>query len=222
MNPLTIDLVSDVNCPWCAIGLQSLLRALDELGPELPVNLRFQPFELEPDMPPEGEDRLAHLMHRYGRAAEELAQNWRHIQERGTQLGFEFGPQQGRRMHNSFDAHRLIHWAGLQGPAQQLAMKRALLAANFTLGENIDDHAALLRAVQSAGLDVPAAQAVLESSQFADEVRRQEGFFQRAGIQSVPAFVINHRHLISGGQPPEVFVQALRQIAQAPAEEDGA
>ncbi|ARU05974.1 disulfide bond formation protein DsbA [Comamonas serinivorans] len=216
MKPLTIDLVSDVNCPWCAIGLNALLQALDELRPELQVTLRFQPFELNPDMPPEGEDRLDHLMRKYGRSADELAANWRAIQERGAQLGFEFGPQQGRRIHNSFDAHRLIHWAGLQSEAAQLAMKQALLAANFTQGENIDDPAALLRAVQAAGLDVEAARAVLDSQQFADEVRRQEGFFQRAGIQSVPAFVINHRHLISGGQPPEVFVQALRQLAQAP------
>ena len=217
-HPLKIDLVSDVSCPWCAVGLKSLRAALDELGPEVQVELHFQPFELNPDMPPEGESITEHIGRKYGATPEQQAQNWQNIQARGAAVGFDFASIPDRRIYNTFDAHRLLHWAGLQGTAQQLALKEALLKAYFTEGKNPSDHAVLTAVAAQAGLDADAAAQVLASQQFADEVRRQEGFYQRAGVSSVPAFVINHKHLISGGQPPEVFVQALRQIAQQPDE----
>ena len=215
---LNIDLVSDVVCPWCAIGLQSLLTARAELAPELTFTLRMQPFELNPDMAPEGESIVEHLGRKYGSTPEQQAQTWQGIQARGQAVGFDFATNPERRIYNTFDAHRLLHWAGLQSAEQQLALKLALLRAYFTEGKNPSDHAVLQALAVQAGLNGDEAAQLLASGQYADEVRRQEGFYQRAGVSSVPAFIVNHRHLISGGQPPEVFVQALRQIAAEPPE----
>jgi predicted DsbA family dithiol-disulfide isomerase len=215
---LNIDLVSDVSCPWCAIGLQSLLTARAELAPELTFTLRMQPFELNPDMAPEGESIVEHLGRKYGSTPEQQAQTWQGIQARGQAVGFDFATNPERRIYNTFDAHRLLHWAGLQSAEQQLALKLALLRAYFTEGKNPSDHAVLQALAVQAGLNGDEAAQLLASGQYADEVRRQEGFYQRAGVSSVPAFIVNHRHLISGGQPPEVFVQALRQIAAEPPE----
>ena len=215
---LNIDLVSDVSCPWCAIGLQSLLTARAELAPELTFTLRMQPFELNPDMAPEGESIVEHLGRKYGSTPEQQAQTWQGIQARGQAVGFDFATNPERRIYNTFDAHRLLHWAGLQSAEQQLALKLALLRAYFTEGKNPSDHAVLQALAVQAGLNGDEAAQLLASGQYADEVRRQEGFYQRAGVSSVPAFIVNHRHLISGGQPPEVFVKALRQIAAEPPE----
>jgi predicted DsbA family dithiol-disulfide isomerase len=215
---LNIDLVSDVSCPWCAIGLQSLLTARAELAPELTFTLRMQPFELNPDMAPEGESIVEHLGRKYGSTPEQQAQTWQGIQARGQAVGFDFATNPERRIYNTFDAHRLLHWAGEQSAEQQLALKLALLRAYFTEGKNPSDHAVLQALAVQAGLNGDEAAQLLASGQYADEVRRQEGFYQRAGVSSVPAFIVNHRHLISGGQPPEVFVQALRQIAAEPPE----
>ena len=215
---LKIDLVSDVSCPWCAIGLQALLMARAELAPELTFELHMQPFELNPDMGPEGESIVEHLGRKYGSTPEQQEQNWQAIQARGEAVGFRFATNAERRIYNTFDAHRLLHWAGLQSADQQLALKLALFSAYFTDGKNPSDPAVLQALAVQVGLNGDEAAQLLASQQFADEVRRQEGFYQRAGVSSVPAFVINHRHLISGGQPPEVFVQALRQIAAQPQE----
>ena len=215
---LNIDLVSDVSCPWCAIGLQSLLTARAELAPELTFTLRMQPFELNPDMAPEGESIVEHLGRKYGSTPEQQAQTWQGIQARGQAVGFDFATNPERRIYNTFDAHRLLHWAGEQSAEQQLALKLALLRAYFTEGQNPSDHAVLQALAVQVGLNGDEAAQLLASGQYADEVRRQEGFYQRAGVSSVPAFIVNHRHLISGGQPPEVFVQALRQIAAEPPE----
>ena len=211
---LHISFVSDVVCPWCAIGLGSLQIALDRVGNALgPVTLQFEPFELNPQMPHEGEDIVGHLSRKYGLTPEQVAANQANIQARAAAVGVDFQMDRRSRIWNTFDAHRLLHWAGLQGAAQQLALKRGLLGAYFTLGDNPGDAAVLLREVDRAGLDEAAAQAVLASDAYAAEVREQEQTWQQAGINGVPAVIVNHRHLIQGGQPPEVFEQALRQIA---------
>ncbi len=218
-SPLTIDFVSDVACPWCAIGLAALDQALQRVGDELPVTLRFQPFELNPDMAPEGADAADYLKRKYGLSDEQLAQNQQNIRARGAALGFQFGTRS--RVWNTFDAHRLLHWAGLvDSEAEALAatdhqhrLKQALLQAYHGDGHNPSDPAVLLQAAAEAGLDVEAAREVLASEAYADEVRQAEADWQQAGIRAVPSVVINGRHLIQGGQPPEVFEQALRQIA---------
>jgi predicted DsbA family dithiol-disulfide isomerase len=206
---MKIDFVSDVACPWCAVGLNSLERALERVGPGLQVELHFQPFELNPTMPPEGADTVQYLSAKYGITPEQIARNQASIRERGAAVGFVFGARP--RVWNTFDAHRLLHWAGLQGKQREL--KHALLKAYHGDGRNPGARDVLLELAAAVGLDAAAAREVLDTGRFADEVRRAESFWQRSGIQSVPAIVINDRHLISGGQPPEVFEQALRKIA---------
>ena len=210
---LKIDFVSDVSCPWCAIGLKSLEQAIAKVGSEVPTELHFQPFELNPGMAPEGQEIFEHLSEKYGLTREQLARNSEAIRLRGADVGFTFGVGKRTRIYNTFDAHRLLHWAELQG--RQLALKEALLAAYHTDGEDPSSHEVLVQRAGAAGLDMDQARAVLASGQFADEVREREQFYLDQGVHSVPAVIINDRHLISGGQPVEVFERALRQIAAA-------
>lgn len=210
-TPLRIDFVSDVSCPWCAIGLASLQQALAKLDGEVAAEIHFQPFELNPQMAAEGEDSTEHLVRKYGSTAEQINANRAAIRARGAALGFTFNMDRRSRVYNTFDAHRLLHWAELED--RHLALKQALLHAYFTNGEDVSAHDTLLRLAGEAGLDIERAQQILAGDTYADEVRAQEQFFQSRGIHSVPATIINGQHLISGGQPPEAFEQALRQIA---------
>jgi predicted DsbA family dithiol-disulfide isomerase len=213
---MRIDFVSDVACPWCAVGLNALERALERIGPDVPVEIHFQPFELNPTMAAEGANAADYLKAKYGMGDAQLAQNRAVIRERGASVGFTFGER--AHVWNTFDAHRLLHWAGLQGPAKQRALKHALLQAYHGEGRNPGATDVLLDLAAQVGLDTTAAAAVLADGRYTDEVRAAEREWQQAGIQSVPAVVIDRRHLISGGQPAEVFEQALRQIAaQGPA-----
>jgi predicted DsbA family dithiol-disulfide isomerase len=212
---MKIDFVSDVACPWCAVGLNALERALERIGADIPVQLSFQPFELNPAMPPEGEDVVQHLAAKYGITPEQIARNQAAIRERGAAVGFAFGTR--GRIWNTFDAHRLLYWAGLQSADAQRALKHALLEAYHGVGRNPGEHAVLLELAAQCGLDADEARAVLAEGRHADEVRAAEAFWQQAGIHSVPSVVIDRQHLIQGGQPPEVFEQALRQIAAAAA-----
>jgi len=210
---MKIDFVSDVACPWCAVGLYSLEQALSRIGDAVSVQLHFEPFELNPAMPPEGEDAIEHLSRKYGAPPEQLARSRAALRERGAAVGFVFGDRP--RVWNTFDAHRLLHWAGTVSDARQRELKRALLTAYHTNAENPGARDVLLRLVGEVGLDVERARAILDSDEYASEVRRRERFWQERGIHSVPAVVIDDRHLISGGQPPEIFEEALRRIASA-------
>ena len=210
---MKIDFVSDIACPWCAIGLTALEQALARIGPGLQASLHFQPFELNPQMGPDGQEIVEHLGQKYGIDAAQIAANTEAIRQRGAALGFTFGVGKRSRIYNTFDAHRLLHWAGLAGDAPQRALKHALLKAYFTDGQNPSDPAVLLQAASAAGLDQAGARAVLAGDAYTAEVRQAEAFYQQQGIHSVPAVIINDRHLISGGQPVEVFERALRQIA---------
>ncbi|MCG2592955.1 DsbA family oxidoreductase [Ramlibacter sp. XY19] len=212
-QPLQIDFVSDVACPWCAVGLASLERALEKIGGDVPVQMRFQPFELNPQMGPEGQDVTEHIQQKYGATEEQQAKNRAAIGQRGAEVGFTFRKEGRGRIWNTFDAHRLLAWAGEQGGSAQRDLKMALLKAYHGEGRSPADAAVLLDVVASVGLDRAAAKEVLESDRYADEVRQAEAHFQQLGIHAVPSVVINNKHLIQGGQPPEVFEQALRQIA---------
>ena len=210
-TPVRIDFVSDVSCPWCAVGLKSLQQAIDRVGDAVDVELHFQPFELNPRMPPEGEDSDEHLARKYGASAEQLAQNREVLRQRGAALGFEFNRR--TRVYNTFDAHRLLHWAGTLGRSQELALKQTLLRAYFTDDLDVSSHEVLADAAATAGLDRDEALQVLGSDRHADDVRAREQLYQQRGISAVPSVIINDRHLIQGGQPVELFEQALRQIA---------
>jgi len=211
---LHIDFVSDVACPWCAIGLASLERAVQNLQGEVAIDLRFQPFELNPQMGPEGQDASEHLTQKYGSTPEQQAKNREGIAQRGASVGFEFRPEGRGRVWNTFDAHRLLQWAGELGPQQQRDLKMALLKAYHGEARNLSDHAVLADVAASVGLDREEALRILASDRYADAVREAERHFQSLGIHAVPSVIVNDRHLIQGGQPPEVFEQALRQLAE--------
>ncbi len=213
MTKLRIDFVSDVVCPWCAVGLASLEQALRQLQGEVEAEIHFHPFELDPNMPAGGMDVAENLKRKYGMSDAQLAENQARIRDRGAELGFSFDFNARSRTWNTFDAHRLLHWAAAEAPERQLPLKRALLVANFSEGRDISDRAVLAEVAAGVGLDAERAGAVLAGGEFADAVRDAEKFFQGLGISSVPAVIVERKHLISGGQPPEVFERALREIA---------
>lgn len=216
MTPtLKIDFVSDIACPWCAVGLYALERALARLQGQVQVSVHCQPFELNPDMGPGGQDLGEHLTQKYGSTPAQQAQIRETIAARGAEVGFAFAPGGRGRVYNTFDAHRLLAWAEGQGEGAQLRLKKALLQAYQGRAECIEAPEVLLAVVAEAGLDTDAARTVLESDAYADKVRAVERLYQRSGISSVPAVIINDQYLISGGQPVEVFEQSLRQIAAA-------
>jgi predicted DsbA family dithiol-disulfide isomerase len=214
---MRIDFISDVACPWCAIGLAALERALARIGDSVgPIELHMQPFELNPAMPLAGENAADYLKAKYGMGDAQLAANRARIVERGAAEGFAFGERTW--VWNTFDAHRLLHWAGVEGaPGTQHALKRLLLAAYHGQGINPASRETLVRLAAEAGLDAQRAAEIFDTGRFADEVREAQRFWQEAGISGVPAVVIDRRHLVSGGQPSEVFEQALRQVASTAA-----
>ena len=206
---MKIDFVSDVACPWCAVGLHGLEAALARIGDALPVELHFQPFELNPTLPPEGRETVAYLTEKYGSTPQRVAQMRETIRQRGAEVGFSFGERPW--VWNTFDAHRLLHWAGLEG--RQRELKHALLAAYHTQALNPGAPEVLLRLVGELGMDVERARAILASDEYAAEVRASERHWQQLGIDSVPSIVIDGRHLIQGAQPVEALEQALRRLA---------
>lgn len=209
---LKIDFVSDVACPWCAIGLASLKTALARLGNEVEADLHFSPFELNPDMPVEGVPLADYMSRKYGLSPEQMAQNRANISARAAAEGFPMRMDLRTHAYNTFDAHRLLHWAQTVGNDKQLALKEALFRAYFVDGKRTSDPEVLVDAVHQAGLDTTRAREILSTSEYADQVRALERHYQNLGISSVPAIIFNNRHLVSGGQPPEVFEQAIRQI----------
>jgi predicted DsbA family dithiol-disulfide isomerase len=211
-RPLKIDFVSDISCPWCIIGLRGLEEALARTADVVEADIRFQPFELNPDMPLEGQNFFEHITQKYGLTPEQSAVNREMIRARAAALGFTITRSEQSRVYNTFDAHRLLHWAEQEG--RQTALKHALFEAYFTEGKSPADHEVLVTAVEKAGLDGATAREVLASDRYAEEVRDAEQLWRSRGIDAVPAVVINGRYLISGGQPPEAFEQALRQIAE--------
>ncbi len=208
---MKIDFVSDVSCPWCVIGLGGLEEALARMGDLVQADIHFQPFELNPDMPAEGQNIVEHVAQKYGATAEQSAANRAAIHARAAEVGFTMTTGAQSRIYNTFDAHRLLHWAGVVGG--QAALKRALFDAYFTHGRNPSDHDDLVAAAEAAGLDGTEAREVLTSGRYADDVRAAAWKWRSEGISAVPAVVINERYLISGGQPAAAFEKALRHIA---------
>ncbi|HYC99031.1 DsbA family oxidoreductase [Brevundimonas sp.] len=219
---LHIDFVSDVVCPWCVVGLGGLQTALEALKAEgIEAKVHFQPFELNPQMAPEGENIVEHIGRKYGSTPEQSAANRAMICERAAEAWPDFadgkpfemrmGPDS--RIWNTFDAHRLLHWAGTVGAAEQRALKAALFAAHFTEGRVMTDAGVLAEAAAAAGLDRARAVEVLADDLYAAEVRAAEALWVSRGINAVPAVVVEGKWLISGGQPASVFEDALRKMA---------
>ena len=211
-QPLRIDIVSDVVCPWCVIGYRQLAEALKQTNTE--HEIRWHPFELNPNMPSEGQNMREHIMEKYGSSKQESDASRARLIEAGREVGFEFNFNDDTRMHNTFNLHQLLHWADQQGCMHDL--KQALFAAHFTHGRNISDNAVLADIAAETGLDRNEALAVLEDQRFAKEVREAEQHWQQQGIQSVPAVIFNERHLVSGAQGVENFTNILQQLADMP------
>ena len=209
---LQIDIVSDVMCPWCVIGYKQLARALEAVG--TPHNIRWHPFELNPNMPPEGQNITEHIAEKYGATPEQSRASRVQMTQAGADVGFEFAYTEDMRMHNTFNTHQLLHWAAQQGRMHDLKM--ALFTAHFTHGRNLSDNAVLADIAASIGLDQEQAAAVLADQRFAGEVRTAQQFWVQQGIQSVPAAVFNQRHLVSGAQGVDNFTQILHQLNSMP------
>ena len=207
---LDIAFVSDVACPWCAIGLASFEQALARLGNEVAVKLHFEPFELNPDMPPEGAETVAYLMRKYGRTPEQVREAQARIRARGAAVGFAFGER--KHVWNTFDAHRMLHWAGLEG--RGLELKRALLKAYHGEGRNPGAADVLVELAGAVGLDASRAREIVGGDEFAPGVRERERHWREQGVSAVPTVVVDGRYVIEGAQPPEAFEQALRQAAR--------
>lgn len=210
-QPLRIEIVSDVSCPWCAIGYKALLGALEQLEPRVSANIIWKPFELNPDMTVEGEHLGEHLHKKYGSTQSDLEQARNMITARGAALGFQFNFKEDGRIYNTFNAHRLLFWA--RQFDKQTELKLALFGLYFTEGGNPGNTEALIQAVAKTGLPAEEATKILMSDQYAHEVRAEESKYQAMGIQSVPTFIINDHFKITGGQPVETFVQILNDLA---------
>lgn len=208
-QPLKIDIVSDVVCPWCVIGYRQLAQALEETNTKYEIH--WHPFELNPNMPLEGQNMREHIAEKYGRSTEESEQSRAQITAAGKAVGFEFNFNEDTRMHNTFNLHQLLHWAHKQGYMHDL--KQALFTAHFTDNRNISDNAVLADIAAQIGLDREEAIAVLKDQRFAQQVRGSEQWAHEQGIQGVPAVIFNNRHLVTGAQGADNFKSILEQLA---------
>ncbi len=220
-----VQIWSDVMCPWCAIGSAEYARALEEVGGEIEVNTRWMPFELNPDLPPEGKDQQKHLAEVYRRPPEEVAAMRAQMQARAEEAGFPMewsgeGEEPAAWMWNTFEAHELLRWAlAIHGPAAQDRLSRALFRAHFQQRRPIGDREVLLDIAAAEGFDRAEAAAALEDEALAIATRMEEQRGREMGINSVPSFIVNGRYLIPGAQTPEVFAAALRKVAEIAAAE---
>ena len=214
MKPtIKIDYVSDIACPWCAVGLGNLNQAIAQLSDQVNFEVHFHPFELNPNMPLGGQDAIEHLTEKYGLSVEQVKANQANIRTKALEAGFEFHPEGRKRVYNTFDSHRLLHWAGEEfGPEKQAVLKKELLNTYFCLAVNLDDQKNLIDAVTCSGLDKDRAQEVLKNNEFSKEVRDEESTYTNAGISSVPSIILNDQYLLQGAQPPESFVNAFEQL----------
>lgn len=221
---LSVDIVSDVMCPWCIIGWLKFRTVIDHFAGRLDFRVQWHPFELNPDMPAEGEDAASHVMRKYGITAEQSRANSERMAGVAADLGFAFNRGPGFRMRNSFDAHRLLTWAGALEEAEQTgptgvqtALKLALFAAHFTDNRDVSDPAVLADVAASAGLDHARAAAILASDEFGDMVRAEEAYWSDQNVTGVPAFILGGRMLIPGAQDPEVFIRIIENKVLAAA-----
>lgn len=209
-EPLRIDIVSDVMCPWCIIGYRQLSKALDATGTHHEIH--WHPFELNPQMPPEGQNTREHIIEKYGSTPEQSEQSRQQMKALGSDLGFAFEWTEDARMHNTFNTHQLLHWANTQGRMHDLKM--ALFTAHFTDQRNLSDDAVLVDIAAEIGLDHVEAAAVLDDQRFANDVRSAEQFWQKQGISGVPAMVFDRKHLVTGAQGVENYTSILSQLAE--------
>ena len=220
MPKVAVDIWSDVMCPWCAVGYTAFAKAVEDLNGELEVEVRWMPFELNPDLPPEGKDQARHLAEVYGRSPDEVAAMRAQMQATAARAGFPMdytgeGDEPPAMMWNTFEAHKLLRWAlAEQGPESQTRLKLALLRAHFQQRRNLSDRAVLLDVAEAEGFDRARAAEALADQALAIAVRAEEQRGREAGINSVPSFVIDGKYLIQGAREPEDYANMLRQVAR--------
>lgn len=212
-EPLRVDIVSDVVCPWCIVGYRQLEAACE--ATQTPMVVFWHPFELNVDMPPEGQNLREHLAAKYGSTPEQSRAARDHLTQLGESLGFRFNYSDGMRMVNTFRAHQAIHWAGTHGLAHQ--MKMALFTAFFSDGLDVGDIDVLVDAAETVGLDRNEAHHVLKNGDFEQAVREEEQFWTSRGIQGVPAMVFDKKYLVTGAQGIDGYGRILEQIKNADA-----
>jgi predicted DsbA family dithiol-disulfide isomerase len=216
MKPtIKIDYVSDVACPWCAVGLGNLNQAMALLSNKANFEIHFRPFELNPNMLKGGQDAIEHLTDKYGLTAEQVKANQANIRAKALEAGFNFHPEGRKRVYNTFDSHRLLYWAAKEYSLQKQAdLKKELLTTYFCLAVDLDDQENLIDAVIRAGLDKGRAKEILNNKEFSKEVREEEATYTSAGISSVPSIILDDQYLLQGAQPPESFINAFEQLIQ--------
>ena len=208
---LKIDFISDISCPWCVVGLRNMEQALAAIGDDIETYIRFEPFELNPDMVPEGMDRADYFASKYRISEDEAKRRGGEIRARAEEAGFTMNTGEGFRIYNTFDAHRLLEWAMEEG--KQRLLKHAMFAAYFTDGKNMGDHETLAEIAESVGLDGSRAREILAGDDYAGHVRQSQSHHRGRGVQSVPTIIVNDEYVINGGQPPAIFEKAFRHIA---------
>ena len=211
MQTIKIDLVSDVVCPWCAIGDARLQQAMDRLANDYACEVEWHPFLLNPDVPPEGRDILEHLTVKYGRSEEEMKAAQHDIINAARELGLNFEQALERRSWRTFDTHRVLAYAKEQG--HDAAFNRALFEAYFGRAESPTDPEVLVPIAESLGLDGARVRDILASDEYAEQVEREIAHWQSLGVSSVPSFIVDNKYLLAGAQPPDALADALRQIA---------
>jgi len=219
MKPtIKIDFVSDIGCPWCAVGLGTLEQAMERLKDQADFEIHFEPFELNPQMKLGGENAIEYLGKKYGISEQQVKANQANIRERAAAAGFNFHPEGRKKIYNTFDAHRLLYWAGHEhGPVSQLNLKRELFNTYFCLAADFDKREHLLDAVQRAHLDPSQAKKVLEEGLYAKEVKAQETRYTDQGINAVPTLILNGKYVLQGAQPLDILEASLKEvIAESP------
>ncbi|WP_164117548.1 DsbA family oxidoreductase [Sphingorhabdus sp. Alg239-R122] len=217
-HKLRIDIVSDVVCPWCIIGYRQLMKALEIVGDQVEPDFFWHPFELNPDMPPEGENSGEHIQRKYGSTVEQSAQARQRIADAGAALGFDFSYTPESRIYNTFKAHLLLSWVGKDmGGAKQTELKLALFAAYFQQGRDVSDSDVLLDVAESIGLDREQAAAKLIDVDHAARVRAEQHFWRERDINGVPAIIFAEKFMVPGAQDAETFAQVIRKVIAAPA-----
>jgi predicted DsbA family dithiol-disulfide isomerase len=218
MKPtIKIDFISDIGCPWCAVALGTLEQAIEQLSDQAEFEIRFEPFELNRQMQLGGENAIEYLCKKYGLSEQQVLANQAEIRKRAAAAGFHFHPDGRRKIYNTFDAHRLLYWAGQEhGLASQLKLKKEFFNTYFCLAANFDERNHLLDAVRRAGLDPDEAGKVLESSLYIEEVRAREAHYTNQGINAVPSLILNGQHLMQGAQPLETMEASLKSLLEKP------
>lgn len=209
-DKIKIDIISDVVCPWCAIGYKRLERAIQEMGVQEQIELEWQPFELNPHMPAEGENVQEHIANKYGASMEDQKRSQEHMAEIGAELGFTFDYFDDMKIVNTRDAHILLDYAKENGKQTELKMR--LVTAFFGERKDVSDRNVLLEELKSIGLNTDKAMARLDNDDARYEVQAKEAYWQNVGVSSVPTMVFNNASALTGAQPVDVYKQILADL----------